>query len=175
MTRSTSTDRKLKTRNCVAYGLGDLYGGGAFLLVSTFTMYYLVAVVEMAREFRDRNKLTGFRMLFSMLAALLSGTVPQMIINAFPDQRSGHLVMGLVFGAFFAAPWLVTYFGTWDGQAPGQTTPGGPGKYHQQNAWFRFQLRLHIQEPQLPHAHCHVHLCLRDHGCVDGLAQVLYC
>jgi oligogalacturonide transporter len=198
----------------VAYGLGDLYGGGAFLLVSTFTMYYLVAVVgmnpllaglipglgkiwdavsdplmgylsdrtssrfgrrrvwflvgivpvflsvsliwlpvrlssdfglfayyflayiffytvstmvlvpygalsaEMAREFKDRNKLTGFRMLFSMLAALLSGTVPQMIINTLPDQRSGHLVMGLVFGAFFAAPWLITYYGTWDDQAP---------------------------------------------------------
>lgn len=214
MTSQATDDRILKTRNCVAYGLGDLYGGGAFLLVSTFTMYYLVAVVgmnpllaglipglgkiwdavsdplmgylsdrtrsrfgrrrvwflagivpiflsmtliwlpvrlstdlglfvyyflayiffytvstmvlvpygalsaEMAREFRDRNKLTGFRMLFSMLAALLSGTVPQIIINAFPDQRSGHMVMGLVFGAFFAAPWLITYFGTWDDQAP---------------------------------------------------------
>lgn len=215
MTKTGSEDRQLKTRNCVAYGLGDLYGGGAFLLVSTFTMYYLVAVVgmnpllaglipglgkiwdavsdplmgylsdrtssrfgrrrvwflvgivpiflsvsllwlpvrlssdlglftyyflayiffytvstmvlvpygalsaEMAREFKDRNKLTGFRMLFSMLAALLSGTVPQMIINALPDQRSGHMVMGLVFGAFFAAPWLITYYGTWDDQIPG--------------------------------------------------------
>ena len=228
MTSTGSADRKLKTGNCVAYGLGDLYGGGAFLLVSTFTMYYLVAVVgmnpllaglipglgkiwdavsdplmgylsdrtssrfgrrrvwflvgivpiflsvsliwlpvrlssdlglfayyflayiffytvstmvlvpygalsaEMAREFKDRNKLTGFRMLFSMLAALLSGTVPQLIINALPDQRSGHLVMGLVFGAFFAAPWLITYFGTWDDQAPApsrfvQTQDGDPG------------------------------------------------
>ena len=40
--------RTLRTRNCVAYGLGDLYGGGAFLLVSTFSMYYLVAVIGMS-------------------------------------------------------------------------------------------------------------------------------
>jgi oligogalacturonide transporter len=264
MTRTGSADRKLRTRNCVAYGLGDLYGGGAFLLVSTFTMYYLVAVVgmnpllaglipglgkiwdavsdplmgylsdrtssrfgrrrvwflagilpiflsvsliwlpvrlstdlglfayyflayvffytvstmvlvpygalsaEMAREFKDRNKLTGFRMLFSMLAALLSGTIPQIIINAFPDQRSGHMVMGLVFGTFFAAPWLITYFGTWDDQAPaparpdparsappraGSLRPGSPGHQHGfitnfasifRNRSFRIHIAMYI-------------------------------
>lgn len=202
----------LKTRNCVAYGLGDLYGGGAFLLISTFTMYYLVAVVgmnpvlaglipglgkiwdavsdplmgyisdrtrskmgkrrvwflvgiipifvsmvliwlpvkfstnfglflyyflayiffytvstmvlvpygalsaEMAEQFKDRNKLTGFRMFFSMLAALICGTVPEMIINRFQDPRTGHLVMGIVFGIFFMLPWIFVYFGTWDKQ-----------------------------------------------------------
>jgi oligogalacturonide transporter len=95
-----------------------------FYTVSTMVLVpYGALSAEMAREFKDRNKLTGFRMLFSMVAALLSGTVPQMIINALPDQRSGHLVMGLVFGAFFAAPWLITYFGTWDDQAPA-TKPG---------------------------------------------------
>ncbi|GAB1456913.1 hypothetical protein MASR2M48_22210 [Spirochaetota bacterium] len=45
MSASESQGHVLKTRNCVAYGLGDLYGGGAFLLVSTFAMYYLVAVI----------------------------------------------------------------------------------------------------------------------------------
>jgi oligogalacturonide transporter len=90
-----------------------------FYTVSTMVLVpYGALSAEMAREFKDRNKLTGFRMLFSMLAALLAGTIPQLIINAFPDQRSGHLVMGLVFGVFFAAPWLVTYYGTWDDQAP---------------------------------------------------------
>lgn len=209
----------LKTRNCVAYGLGDLYGGGAFLLISTFTMYYLVAVIglnpilaglipglgkvwdavsdplmgyisdrtrsrlgkrrvwflvgilpifismvliwlpvkfstdiglfiyyflayiffytvstmvlvpygalsaEMAEQFKDRNKLTGFRMFFSMLAALISGTVPEMIINRFHDPRTGHLVMGIIFGIFFMLPWIFVYFGTWDKQeAPASQT-----------------------------------------------------
>jgi len=210
MHEPNSAERALKTRNCVAYGLGDLYGGGAFLLVSTFAMYYLVAVVgmspilaglipglgkiwdavsdplmgyisdktksrfgrrrvwflvgivpifisvaliwvpvkastdlglfayyflaylffytvstmvlvpygalsaEMATGFKARNKLTGFRMFFSMLAALVSGTVPQIIINSFPDPRAGHLAMGLIFGALFAAPWIIVYLGTWE-------------------------------------------------------------
>ncbi|MBN2875663.1 MAG: MFS transporter [Spirochaetales bacterium] len=213
MTEHTNTAREIKTGNCIAYGLGDLYGGGAFLLVSTFTMYYLVAIVgmspllaglipglgkiwdavsdplmgyisdrtksrfgrrrvwflvgivpiflsmvliwvpvrastdfglftyyffayiffytvttmvlvpygalsaEMAFSFKDRNKLTGFRMFFSMLAALVAGTMPQLIINAFDDPRTGHLVMGLVFGALFAAPWIVVYLGTWESEA----------------------------------------------------------
>ncbi|MBU0927708.1 MAG: MFS transporter [Spirochaetes bacterium] len=214
----------MRTRNCVAYGLGDLYGGGAFLLVSTFAMYYLVAVVgmspilaglipglgkiwdavsdplmgfisdrtksrfgrrrvwflvgiapifasvaliwvpvrastdlglfayyflayvffytvstmvlvpygalsaEMASEFKDRNKLTGFRMFFSMLAALISGTVPQVLINAFPDPRAGHLAMGLVFGALFAAPWIVVYLGTWEGPVPERAPKAASGR-----------------------------------------------
>ncbi|MGD9941433.1 MAG: MFS transporter, partial [Clostridia bacterium] len=29
--------------------------------------------------------------------------------------------MGLVFGAFFAAPWLITCLGTWDDQAPARS------------------------------------------------------
>jgi oligogalacturonide transporter len=214
------SNRDLKTRNCVAYGLGDLYGGGAFLLVSTFAMYYLVAVVgmspilaglipglgkiwdavsdplmgyisdrtksrfgrrrvwflvgilpifasvtliwmpvrastdlglfayyflayvffytvstmvlvpygalsaEMASGFKDRNKLTGFRMFFSMLAALVAGTVPQVIINAFPDPRAGHMAMGLIFGALFAAPWIIVYLGTWETEDPAASVAG---------------------------------------------------
>jgi len=43
-----SAERPLKTINCVAYGVGDLYGGGSFFIVSTFAMYYLVAVVGMS-------------------------------------------------------------------------------------------------------------------------------
>ena len=39
------TERPLTLRACLAYGAGDLYGGGIFFLVTTFSMYYLVNVV----------------------------------------------------------------------------------------------------------------------------------
>ncbi|MDC7241181.1 MAG: MFS transporter, partial [Spirochaetales bacterium] len=39
--------RKIKLRNYIAYGAGDLYGGGAFFIVTTFSMFYLVNVVGM--------------------------------------------------------------------------------------------------------------------------------
>jgi len=200
----------LKTRNCIAYGLGDLYGGGSFFIISTFAMYYLIAVVgmnpilaglipglgkiwdsisdplmgyisdrtksrfgrrrvffliaiipialsftliwipvsfssqlslflyyfisylffyttstlamvpysalsaEMTANFKERNKLTGFRMFFSMFATLLAGILAQPLIFRFDDPKSGHLVMGLVFGLFFAIPWIFLFLGTWE-------------------------------------------------------------
>jgi len=41
------TPRKMKIRNYIAYGAGDIYGGGAYFILSTFTMFYLVNVVGM--------------------------------------------------------------------------------------------------------------------------------
>ena len=38
---------QLKKRNYISYGLGDLYGGGSFFLISTFSMYFLVSIVGM--------------------------------------------------------------------------------------------------------------------------------
>ena len=34
-------DREIKPLNYIAYGLGDLYGGGSFFIISTFAMYFL--------------------------------------------------------------------------------------------------------------------------------------
>ncbi|NCC65131.1 MAG: MFS transporter [Spirochaetia bacterium] len=202
--------RTLKVRNYVAYGLGDLYGGGSFFLISTFSMYFLVSIVglnpilaglipglgkiwdsisdplmgylsdtsnskrgrrrvffligiipialsftllwvpigpsnqiaqflyyffaylffyscstmvlvpysalsaEMTTNFSERNKLTGTRMIFSMGSTLLGGLVAQPLIQAFPTQTQGHLVMGAIFGVFFAIPYLFVYLGTWE-------------------------------------------------------------
>ncbi|WP_428770606.1 MFS transporter [Treponema sp. HNW] len=38
-------NRKLTWKNYLAYGAADLYGGGCFFIVTTFSMYYLVNVV----------------------------------------------------------------------------------------------------------------------------------
>lgn len=43
----TNQTPQLKKRNYIAYGLGDLYGGGSFFLISTFSMYFLVSIVGM--------------------------------------------------------------------------------------------------------------------------------
>ena len=205
-----ASQRTLKTRNCIAYGIGDLYGGGSFFIVSTFAMYYLVAIVgmspilaglipglgkiwdsisdpimgyitdhtksrfgrrrvffliviipiavsfsliwvpvrfsndfafflyyfmaylffyttttvalvpysalsaEMSRNFKERNKLTGFRMFFSMFATLLAGLFAQPIIQLFGGNTRGHLMMGICFGILFAIPWIFVYLGTWE-------------------------------------------------------------
>lgn len=202
--------KTLKIRNCIAYGVGDLYGGGSFFIISTFAMYYLIAIVgmnpllaglipglgkiwdsisdplmgyisdktksrfgrrrvffliaifpiaitftliwipvnfssqlslflyyfiayllfyttstlamvpytalsaEMTTSFKERNKLTGFRMFFSMFATLLAGVLGQPIISTFDNPKTGHLVLGIVFGLFFAIPWIFLFLGTWE-------------------------------------------------------------
>jgi oligogalacturonide transporter len=203
-------ERELKAFNYIAYGLGDLYGGGSFFIISTFSMFFLVTVVglnpvlaglipglgkvwdsisdplmgyltdhtksrygrrriyfliavlpvavtftliwipfegggqtakflyyllaylffytcstmvlvpysalsaEMTLDFKKRNRLTGTRMIFSMAGTMVSGIFAQPLIDYFGDERTGHLVMGLVFGLFFALPYIVVFFGTWE-------------------------------------------------------------
>ncbi len=203
-------NRTLKTRNCVAYGMGDMYGGGSFFIVSTFSLFFLINVAglnpliaglipglgkvwdacsdplmgwitdrtrsrfgrrriyflagiipiiasftllwvslpaagqgvlflyyfgafiffyttttmvmvpysalsaEMTRDFTSRNRLAGFRMVFSMFATLLAGVAAQPIIDAFTDQGRGHLDMGFIFSLIFALPWVFVFLGTWE-------------------------------------------------------------
>lgn len=208
--KNREQERELKTRNYLAYGLGDLYGGGSFFIISTFSMYFLITVVglnpvlaglipglgkvwdsisdplmgyltdntrsrfgrrrvffligiipivvtftliwvpvafssqlaiffyyffaylffytcstmvlvpysalsaEMTLDFRKRNRLTGTRMIFSMGATLTAGLAAQPLVDAFSTQKQGHLMMGLVFGLFFAIPYILVYLGTWE-------------------------------------------------------------
>lgn len=210
MKTAATGERELKPFNYISYGLGDLYGGGSFFIISTFSMYFLVTVVglnpalaglipglgkvwdsisdplmgyitdntkskhgrrrvffligvlpiivtftliwvpfdaggqfakflyyffaylffytcstmvlvpysalsaEMTLDFSKRNRLTGTRMIFSMIATLTAGVVAQPLIDAFGDQRTGHLVMGIFFGLFFALPYLLVFRGTWE-------------------------------------------------------------
>lgn len=43
--RMNTQNRTLTWKNFLAYGAADLYGGGCFFIVTTFSMYYLVNVV----------------------------------------------------------------------------------------------------------------------------------
>lgn len=40
--------KTIKNWNRIAYGVGDIYGGGAFFLVGTFMMFYLINVVHLS-------------------------------------------------------------------------------------------------------------------------------
>lgn len=203
--------KKLSWLNYLAYGAGDLYGGGSFFIVTTFSMYYLVNVIglhpvlaglipaigklwdaisdpmmgyiaditpdnkfgkrrvwflisiipialsfimiwwpiksenqwgsfifytiayiffftvttfsyvpyaalsaEMTNDTKERNLLNSTRILFSFIATLVAGLVAQPIIDAFNGSAQGYLVMGVIFGVFFALPWIPLYFGTWE-------------------------------------------------------------
>ena len=103
-----------------------LYYTFAYILFSTvFTMVmvpYTALNADMTEDFKVRTKLSTSRMLFSQLSALLSGVIPKMIINFFANRGSAptailnekyaYMIMGIIFGVFYALPWIFVFFGT---------------------------------------------------------------
>ncbi len=97
-----------------------LYYMFAYIFFSTsFTMVmvpYSALNAEMTFDYKVRTRLSGARLIFSQFSSLLAGTIPKMITDRIyhHDQATGFLVMGAVFGIFYALPWLIVFFGTWE-------------------------------------------------------------
>jgi len=202
-------ERQVKFKNLLAYGIGDIYGGGSFFIISTLFLFYLTQVVgihpiqaglvialgkiwdavsdplmgyisdhmktrfgrrrifflagfipvaisfallwiklaflpeqllfiwylfayvlfstvftmmmvpysalnaEMSSDYKVRTRLSGARMIFSQVSALIAGVVPKLIVNSVPGAQ-GYAIMGIIFGIFYALPWLFVFWGTWE-------------------------------------------------------------
>lgn len=87
-----------------------LYALFAFLFFSTVSttvmIPYLSMQPELTDDYHERTSLNLYKMAFSFLAGILAALVPMEIVKAFPDIRTGYLVMALCFGALYALPWL---------------------------------------------------------------------
>lgn len=106
-----------------------LYYSFAYILFATvFTMVmipYSALAAELSGDYKTRNTLSGSRLFFSGFSSLLAATLPKIIIDSFNgDPSGGYVAMSVVFGIFFALPWVFTYFGTWENkQAVQQSIP----------------------------------------------------
>lgn len=91
----------------VARVLFALFGYLFFSTVSTTVMVpYLSMQPELTSDYNERTSLNVFKMAFSFIASIIAAIVPMTIVRAFADIRTGYLVMGLVFGVFYALPWI---------------------------------------------------------------------
>ncbi|WP_461204790.1 MFS transporter [Clostridium sp. DL1XJH146] len=90
----------------------------AYLLFNTvFTMVmvpYNTIAAEMTNDYSTRSSMTGVRMAFSQISALIGALIPLRIVAAFPDSNKGYIVMAACFGLLFSLPWLLVYKGTWE-------------------------------------------------------------
>lgn len=91
----------------------------AYILFNTvFTMVmipYNSILPNMTTNYMERNSFTTVRLMFSAVSAILSGVLPMMIINWLGDPRTtGYLIMGIIFGALYALPWIFVFKGTWE-------------------------------------------------------------
>lgn len=85
---------------------------GAYLFFSTVVSIVMVSYNALASEltldYHERTSISSSRIFFSTFASILSAVLPLEIVKAFPDVRTGYMVMALVFGAFYALPFIIT-------------------------------------------------------------------
>jgi oligogalacturonide transporter len=99
----------------IYYTFSYMFFGTAFTIVM---VPYNAILSDMTSDYNERTSFTMVRMLFSGGASLLSAVIPGLIIKSIgsdqngPQQIPGYLAMGLIFGAVFAASWLVAFLGT---------------------------------------------------------------
>jgi len=96
-----------------------IYYLAAYMFISTtLTMVYIPyssILPSMTKDYKERNSFITVRLIFSNVAAIISGVLPMVIINSFDqNQKLGYLVMAAVFGLFYAIPYLILFWGTYE-------------------------------------------------------------
>lgn len=77
-----------------------------FSTVSTIVMVpYTAFSSEISRDVKERGRVNGARLFFSQTSSLLGAVLPMVIVGLFPE-RMGYRMMGLLFGIFYAVPYL---------------------------------------------------------------------
>lgn len=79
-------------------------------VVSIVMLNYNALQSEMTLDYNERTALSSFRIFFSTMSSLLCALLPLEVVKAFPDVRTGFIVMGLTFGVFLALPFIATVF-----------------------------------------------------------------
>lgn len=79
-------------------------------VVSIVMLNYNALHSEITLDYNERSSLSSVRIFFSTVASIVAALVPLEIVKIFPDVRTGYIVMGLAFGAFFALPFIATVF-----------------------------------------------------------------
>jgi oligogalacturonide transporter len=77
-------------------------------VVSIVMLNYNALQAEMTLDYNERTSLTTYRIFFSTVSSILCALLPLEIVKAFPDVRTGWMAMGVVFGLFFALPFIAT-------------------------------------------------------------------
>jgi oligogalacturonide transporter len=77
-------------------------------VVSIVMLNYNALQAELTLDYNERTSLSTYRIFFSTISSIISAVLPLEIVDLFPDIRQGYIVMGLVFGAFYALPFIAT-------------------------------------------------------------------
>ena len=90
-----------------------------FNTVVTLVMVpYQAMSAELTSDYEERTNLNSIRLVFSLVSSLFCALIPLFIINGFGVDvegiRKGYIAMSIVFGLFFALPWIGTFLFTFE-------------------------------------------------------------
>lgn len=84
-----------------------------FSTVITMVMIpYNAMASELTLDYNERSSLTSVRMIFSMLSTAICAILPLEVIKLFAIEKDGYMAMSIVFGLFFALPFIATFLVT---------------------------------------------------------------
>ena len=79
-------------------------------IVSIVMLNYNALQSELTADYHERTQLSSIRIFFSAVSSLICALIPLEIVKMVEDVRQGYIYMGLAFGAFFAIPFIATFF-----------------------------------------------------------------
>ncbi|WP_297508557.1 MFS transporter [uncultured Caulobacter sp.] len=102
----------------------------AFDLVYAFIVIpYESLAPAMTRDFTQKSRLSGVRLLFGQIATLLAGMLPgQLVALLGKENAQTFLIQGAIFSGVFMLAVFVTWVGTWESEAlteDAQAAPAG--------------------------------------------------
>ncbi|MEN3041993.1 MAG: MFS transporter [Fervidobacterium sp.] len=87
-----------------------LYAFFAYIFLNTVVTMVLIPYTAMSAEitldYNERTAINSIRLVFSLISSLLCAVLPMMIVKAVGDVKKGYLLMSIIFGLFFALPYL---------------------------------------------------------------------
>lgn len=84
---------------------------------------YLALLPELAQQYHERTTLSTYRSIGSVLGTLLAAVATLWLVTLFGDGTRGYRDMGIVFGIWLAAPWILVFFTTYERFAANARTP----------------------------------------------------
>jgi oligogalacturonide transporter len=81
-------------------------------VISVVMLNYNALHAELTLDYNERTALSTIRIFFSTLSSIVCALIPLEIVKYFSDVRQGYILMGLVFGLFFALPFIPTVLAT---------------------------------------------------------------
>ena len=104
MSRTPEKTRENRARSRIAYGLADIYGGGAFVVISTFFTVFLTKALGMPTALAGTIPLIG--KIWDAVTDPVMGNIADRTRSKFGPKRFYMLLGSIISAVTFLVMWI---------------------------------------------------------------------